>query len=50
MGSICTDFADLENMEQIGKGGFGIAYLYTSASGEQFAVKKELKVYSSLCF
>ena len=43
VGSICTEFADLKCMKEIGKGGFGIVYMYTRASGEQLAVKQETK-------
>ena len=43
VGSICTEFADLKCMKEIGRGGFGIVYMYTQASGEQLAVKQETK-------
>ena len=44
VGSICTDFAKLKSMAEIGKGAFGKVYLYISTSGDQFAIKKEIKV------
>lgn len=44
MGTICDDFVNLESMEEIGRGAFGIVYLYTTTSGERLAIKKENKV------
>lgn len=44
VGSVCTDYAKLKGMKPIGKGAFGKVYLYTSMSGERFAIKKEYKV------
>ena len=49
VGTICNDFINFENMEIIGKGAFGVVYLYTSTSEETFAIKKENKVHSYLC-
>jgi len=46
VGSICNDYADLKSMKKVGEGGFGVVYLYTSPSGEKFAVKKEKNVLS----
>ena len=44
IGSICNDFANLKSMKEIGRGGFGIVYLYTLTTGERLAIKKETKV------
>ena len=44
IGSICNDYADLENYKEIGKGGFGKVYLYASPSDLQLAIKKEKQV------
>ena len=49
VGTICNDFVNFENMEIIGKGAFGVVYLYTTTSGEKLAIKKENKVHSYLC-
>ena len=44
VGTICNDFAGLKSMEKLGRGGFGVVYLYKLKSGEQLAIKKETKV------
>ena len=49
MGTICNDFVNLENMEIIGSGAFGVVYFHSMTSGEKVAVKKENKVLSFLC-
>ena len=46
IGTICNDFVNLENMEIIGRGAFGIVYLHIMTSGEKVAVKKENKVHT----
>ena len=46
IGTICNDFINLENMETIGKGAFGVVYFHTMTSGEKLAIKKENKVHT----
>ena len=46
IGTICDDFGDLKNKDIIGRGAFGVVYLYTTTSGEKLAIKKENKVHT----
>ena len=50
IGTICNDFVDLKNEDKIGRGAFGVVYLYTTTSGEKLAIKKENKVRISITY
>ena len=50
IGTICNDFVDLKNEDKIGRGAFGVVYLYTTTSGEKLAIKKENKVHISITY
>ncbi|XP_065896995.1 uncharacterized protein [Dysidea avara] len=42
-GTICKDYTEYKNMKKIGSGGFGKVYKYSPGSGQQLAIKEEIK-------
>ena len=46
---ICKDYFGYKNMPIIGSGGFGKVYKYNLVSGDQLAVKDEVKVHGCVC-